>query len=559
MDREKRIRPKRNRSGSFLWQMLDRFTAFLYSLFIFGRVGESMSDENTYCRRSFLAQSFSNRNKAKINIASLNLSRSLSKNVIVRMLSGFGKVLAYLRLNVYGTFFTFYGLTSAIAHYIIVLMDGQSIIASKNLNVIISSAIIAVCSLPLLFSTQSATGAIAKSRIMRKVVLDFFDIPEEKLKNTKQYGGKQYVLFAVISAIASGILAHFLGQWYAPVALLCVIGIYLIFSNPEAGVILTIVAVPFLQYAGMTKTGLVIMILITSASYLLKLIQRRRSMDFSPELTMVFLFCSFIFAGSIFTLGGVTVLNDAISYVIMTAGGFFLTYNLISSKKGIKICVKTLMSLLIICSIIGIWDGFYNGIEHRMSDPVSEHLSNLSHVDVMTVLDGGEAFGILAVMVFPIIFAYATSKKSVKGVVTMVIASMITLVACWMCARYEIVAALIIECFVFWLIYSHKSLNVLIMAAIPIMIAVMLYPFAISNFGWPDLSSILGEYMPIRLHSSSVNTEAAKTIFDIIFDGNLSGIGAGAHALEAVLPRYSTTLSCADVFSASVWLQILFC
>ncbi len=558
MDRAKRIRRKRSKRQSLLWNALDRFTAFLYALFVFGRLGDSMSSEDTYCKRSFLAQSFSNRNKLNIKLTSLGIAGALQRNVIVRMLAAFGRFLAYLKLNVYGIFFTFYGVTSGLVHYITMIINGQNITSSQNMGVIISSFSIVFCSIPLLFSSQTATGAIAKSKMMSKVVLDFFDIPEEKLKNNKLYGGKQYVFFALILSIGFGVLSYLLSPWYMPILLLSLIAVYLIFSNPEAGVILTIAAVPLLQYLEVARAGLLIMIAITSLSYLSKLVQRRRSISLSPELTMAALFCAFIFAASLFTAGGAQVTWDAISFVLIIGGGFFLTFNLITSKKAIGICTKTLTVVLVAYSVVGIWNGFYNGILHRISDPVSEQLSDISeNVNVLAIFSVGEVFGIMAVLVFPIIFAYALRQKSAKGVSLMIIAAAVTLIACWMCTSYEIVVALLLEGLIFWLLYSHRSLTVIIIAAIPISIAVMLYEYVIDHFGWPNISMILAEYMPASLHSTSVNNEAVKALFSIWSDGNFLGIGPGAHAIETVLAHYTETVTYSEVHSASLWMQIL--
>ncbi len=558
MDKEKRVKRRKSKRPSLIWGLIDRFTAFLYSLVVFGRMGDSMSNDSTYCKRSLLAKTFSQRSRFDKKLESLGLAEALQRNPIVRMLAAIGRFFMCLRLNVYGIFFTFYGLTSALIHYILMLINNRNIMNSDNLGLIISSAAITVCSVPLLFSSQTVMGAIAKSRIMSKVVLDFFDIPEEKLRDVKQYGGTLHILFAIISAIVFGLLAYFLTPWYMPFVILCIMGMFLVFSNPEAGVILTIAAVPFFQYSGYTRVGLLIMICITSLSYIFKLIQRRRSVSLSPELTMVLLFCAFILASSLFTRGGSEVMWDAVSRILMICGGFFLTFNLITSKKAIRICTKTLTVVLLAYSLIGIWDGFYNGISDRISDPVTEQLTDISSkVDVFEMFRVGDAFGVLAVLVFPLIFAYLIRQKSAKRVSMMLIASIVTIVACWMCTSYEIVLALIFECALFWLLYSHRSLTAVIVAAIPISICAILYKYAIVYFSWPNISEILAEYMPASLSATSANNEVVRVVLDMISDGNLTGIGSGAHAIEVLLPKYSSILTYSEVYSASVWMQIL--
>lgn len=556
MNKGRNMRVARRGKGSFLWQTVDRFTAFLYSLFIFGRFGESLASQDTYCKRSYLAKRFSGRSD-KSKKFSLTLSESISKTLVFRALSALRGYIAFLKLNVYGTFFAFYGLTAALVYIISMLIRGQNIWKLDNINLVVSALSVMILALPLLFSSHTATGAIAKSRFARRFILDFLDIPEEKLKSSKAYGGKEHVLFAVIFGLIFGGATYFMGPWYLPAAFAVLIGLFAIFVNPESGIILTVTAIPFFQFAGVMRTGLVIMILITSVAYVCKIAQRRRKITLSPEICMVLLFCAFIIASSIFAHGGKAVMWDAVSYVIIILGGFFLTYNLITSQKGIKICTKTMMLALVVCAFVGIWNGFYNGISHRLSDPVTEQLTNMSKVDIMAMFDSGWVFGIMAVLIFPLLFAYITKQKSAKGISAMMIACILVGIACWMCTRYEIVIALLVESIVFWLLYSHKSLTAIIIAAIPVTTVILLYPYAVANWHIPDIARILTENMPASSQNSAVNTEAVKVVFSIIFNGNIAGIGAGDQAIRAVLPTYTSSLSYSDIYGASVWLQIL--
>lgn len=557
MNRVRRSKASKSRNGSFLWQAVDRFTAFIYSIFIFGRFGEHLSSENTYSKRSFIAGLFSARKRSAARRVSFEISDSLGRTVVFRAFTAMRTFIAFLKLNVYGTFFTFYGLTASLVYFITMLISGQNILRFENLSLIISSLTIMICALPLLFSSQTATGAIAKSRFARGFVLRFLDIPEEKFKSSKAYGGKEKIFFAVLSGILLGGCAYFVNPWYLPIAFACAIGLFVIFVNPETGVILTITAIPFLQLAGVMREGLVTMILITSASYVCKLAQKRRNVSVSPEICMVLLFCAFIVAGSIFAAGGAPVMWDALTYVVIILGGFFLTYNLISSEKAIRICTKTMILMLVLCAVGGIWNGFYNGISHRLSDPVTQHLSGMSQVDVMAMFDNGWGFGIMAVLIFPLMFAYVTKQKSAKGVASLLICCVVVLISSWMNTRYEIVIALLLETVLFWLLYSHKSLTAILIAGVPVAILVLLYPYAVSSWHWPDFTKLLTQYMPASSQSSAVNTEAARVVLDMIFGENIFGIGAGDQAIRAVLPGFMSALPYTDIYSASVWLQIL--
>ena len=554
MDRSSKIRVKRKRT-SVIWTAIDSFTAFIYSLFVFGRFGEHLSSEKTLCKRSFFARSVSEA-RHRHKKSKLRFTDAIGRSWLVRLLSASGKAMAYLKISTYGTYFVFYGIAASLAQYINIAIKGRSVLSPNSILVWATPLIISICALPLLFSGRSATGAILRSKMVRRLALDFFGVPEEKMKEIKIYGGKLSVLIAIVTAIITGLLTYYLPIWYAPIAFLVAVALFLVFANPEAGVMLTVLSVPVLQYAGVTRIGLVIMILITAIAYLCKLVQRRRTVSLSPELTMALLFCAFILAGSIFSRGGAETVWDAISYVVMILGGLFLTYNLISSEKGVTVCGKTLVLALTVCSVISIWNGLYNGISGRLSAQVGS-IVDMTAGEMQIVIGDLAMFELLAVLVFPLVFTYATNNRSAKGVFAMLFMSILTLVSCWMCTSYEIVVALLIECLLFWLLYSHTSLTFMIVAAVPVATVVLLYPLAVSRLGWPDVYRMLSEHIPANLPSSAFNIEAVKVAIKMLMDGNLTGIGAGPHALETVLPAYTHIVSADAVHGACLWLQIL--
>ena len=65
----------------------------------------------------------------------------------------------------------------------------------------------------------------------------------------------------------------------------------------------------------------------------------------------------------------------------------------------------------------------------------------MSNVDVMAMFDNGWGFGIMAVLIFPLLFAYVTKQKSAKGVAALIICCIIVFIASWMSTRYEIIVA----------------------------------------------------------------------------------------------------------------------
>jgi hypothetical protein len=481
---------------------------------------------------------------------------ALEQSSVSRFLRRFSTFLASLKLNVYGFFLTFYGITAALMGYLSVLMGST---LSSEIYVMITSGIIALCGIPLIFSGNTAAQAISRSKFMRKVVLDFFDVPEEKLNTPKQYGRTESIFIAAVAALALGVLTYFFDPIIVPLAFIALIILVLIFVNPESGVVITLASTPLLQYFELAQEALLILIAITASSYLLKVIQRRRIIEFSPEIVMVMLFCGFTVAAGMFSQGGIQTFADSLSSAVIIMGGFFLTYNLIHGEKEISIFTKTLFVSFILQCLVGIWDAFYNGISNRIIDSVSSHTVDMSKtdVDIFYIADSGVVFGMFAILVFPLVFNFMARKKSAKSVFALIILSFVALIAAAMCSNYEIVVAMVIECVLFWILYSHKSLTVILFAAIPVSILAILYPYAMVSWGAPDIVEFLAEYMPAGVADTAIHNSTVQSVTQMIFDGHLTGIGSGQHAFVTVHSAYANAVSAGATDPLSMWLEVV--
>lgn len=545
---------EKKQRGSAIWNAVNTFTAFLYSFFTQGRLSDRLSSTNTLCKRSFLAHSFVGLSEKTRKESAGAVSSFFERSRLPQIFTFIKRLLLSLKLNVYGTFFTFYGFAASVVYFLSVIVNGAT---AANEYVIITAVIIMLCAMPLLFTSQAVANAIMNSKIMRSVSLDFLRIPPEKLNIKKQYGGTGYVFFSAIIGMTLGALTYFLHPIFIPLLILCAILLCVIFSHPEAGVIITFAAVPFLQYVDNAKSVLLFMIVSTLIAYVFKVIGRRRTFALSPESTMVLIFCAFIIAAALFSAGGARTLADSVSTVIMIMGGFFLTYNLICSRELLSLCVKTLSISFVILSFVGLWNGFYNGISDRIMDDFSQKIAPIADNNLLYLADSGAIFGMFAVLIFPILMSHMTNRKKAVDIAVSAVFCIVAVVAAWMCSHYEIIVALAIEIAIFWLMYSHRSLTIAIFAAIPIAIVLILYPYAVEYFNWPDISEMLMEYMPASFADASIHHEVIKGTMDMLADGNLSGIGAGEHAFKTIFPVYSNAVSANAEDPSSLVMQIL--
>ena len=514
-----------------------------------------LSSSDTLCKRSYLSGFFSRKSHVTVKKTVMDRANAIvESSAVARFVNFIIDLFSSLRIYVYGAFFTFFGLSSAIAYLISAVING---IESIDIMAIVVSAIIAVCAVPLLFSANPAIEVLANSAFLRKALLDILCIPPEKLKAKGQYGGTAYIFAAAIVAILFGALSYFVSPMYFVLLFICLIAALAILSSPETGVILTLAFLPFMQYTADPTLILSALLLISSISYVLKVLERKRTVALSPEITMILIFCGFILAGGFLSKGGIQTFLDCALTVFLILGGFFLTYNLINTEKMIAACLKTLTASFILLCLVGIWDSIYNGVSARIIDSVEPSITPLTEQNLLYIADNGAVFGLFAIILFPMLCAYIAKRKTVQGFFSVVLFMLISVIAASACSYYEIVVVLFIEFAIYWLINGYKAINFLIVALMPIGFIYALYPFGMTYLGFPNVGQLLMEYMPASTHESAFHPQIAIDVIEMLFDGNILGIGAGEHAFESVFPAYAGVVSVGASDPSSLWLEIL--
>jgi hypothetical protein len=540
-------RPRRT-----VWGAVNAFTAFLYSLFINGRIGAIFSSEKLSYKGSVSESILEKNAKEKKN--ELRSGSVLEKSRVLGAIAQIRAFLASLSLNVYAIFFTVYGLTAVFIYYVTIATNGKN---DHGVSTLITAVIIILCSLPALASSRSAVEVISESRALRWTCLSLLGIPEEKMKVRKNYGGVEYMFMASIIAILFGIFSYFLHSSYLPAVFGIVVAACLIFANPESGVVMTVAAAPFLQFSRAAEPIIIIMILVTAASYAVKIIKRRRTVSLSGEAILSFVFCGFILIAGTFSHGGVVTFKDSLVSVIVILGGFFLSYNLVRGEKRLNSFIRILTVSFLALSVAGLWNMFYNGIADGVMYSIREDVSPIFENNIIYIADSAEVFGVLAVLTAPLVFSYAAKCKNAKSFAVVLILMAVTFASTYVYGSYEALVAVVIEFFVFWLLYSHKSLSVLIFAALPVGIVAIAYPYISSWLGIGDFGELLAGILPLGSKEASEHLAAVKSTVDMLLDGNLMGIGAGKHAFDSIYPAYSNVVSEGVATPTSFWLQLV--
>ena len=545
---------KKKQSGSVFVNLLNAFSAFLYTL-ISGRCGQyrGLGDKDAYHNSrtaEFLEKNVGYRSQKSTDV----IERFLEKSIALRVAGAFRSFMASLCLNVYGIFAVVYGLTSVVMYYLFYTLNGKN---DHGVSALATAVILIVCAIPMLVGNRSVLTILYESVIMRKVLLSFLGIPAEKLKAGKSLGGTEYMFMAAILGLLFGIFTYFFHTAYFLIIFGVIVLISLISSHPEAGVVITVAVVPFLQYSNAADMILCILIVLTMISYVSKLLKRRRTASISAESLLVMIFCCFILVASFFSVGGQQTHLEGIATVIVIIGGFFMTYNLMESENRLSSCMKILTVAFLSICFAGIWNLIYNGIADGVIYSMQESVRPIFANNIIYIADDASVFGVFAVLISPFIFSYIAKRKSVTGVVLGLIGLATAVIASFIYGTYETIIAIAIEFCLFWLIYNHKSLTVFICLAIPMTAVVLAYPYLASRFNLPDVGSLIRAALPLGFSDSAVHESVTNSTLEMLKDGNWIGIGSGKHAFGAVYPAYSNAVSAGATNPGSLWLQVI--
>ncbi len=542
-----------NRSqGSVILKTLNLFTAFVYSLFSGGRMSEQLSFGDNMYQNGFLTGIGRNVTRRTREICESYTEGLVERSGMLRLTNVFRSFLATLGLNVYGIFFMAYSLTAVFMYYVPIMLNGHN---QHGFSALIVAVVGFVCSLPLMTTSRSLSAVVSESRIIRKLLLSFLGMPAEKLRSTRAISGTEYMFMSAVIAVLCGVFTYFIHPAYIPLVFVVLIVICLVSSNPETGVILSVAMTPFLQFSEYADVLLLAMIFLTAVSYISKLIRRRRVINCSAETVFLMIFCAFVLVASAFSKGD-TVLA-ALQSVIFMLGGFVLSYNLMRGERHISSCVKIMEVSFILLCLAGIWNVFYNGIADGVIYSMRESVQPIFERNIIYIADSVKVFSVYAVLVAPTIFAYAAKRKSARGVVFSLLLIVLTVATACVYGSYETVVALVVEFCIFWLLYSHKSLTFLLLAAIPVGILAILYPYLSDAFGLPDIGGMIEGLMPLPFAESATHESTVKSTWEMLKDGNLTGIGVGENAFMSYYPAYSDMISADPTTAPTLWLKVL--
>ena len=259
----------------------------------------------------------------------------------------------------------------------------------------------------------------------------------------------------------------------------------------------------------------------------------------------------------ILSFSGIETVVQSINAAFVIAGGFFLTYNLIRGKERINTAVKILFSSFAIITLSGIWNMFYNAVVERNIYSFRDEVAPIFENNVIYIADSATVFSALAVLLLPLMFANVTMKKKFKSKMFALVLAFAALVATYIYGTYEAVIAVSVECLIFLLVYSHKTLTAILIALIPISTCIIIYPYLMSKFGLPGLLDGVRSLLPLNDPGSAYGVENAACVIRMIKDGNWSGIGVGDEAFKMYYHMYSNASYGEMIGTGNEWMRLV--
>ncbi len=549
-----KVKKRSGRNGSFFMGLIDAFTAFIYSMFSNGRLGTWFSSGDKSYKNSIFSRLF---DKAVKSYRSSALSDAvdlvMKKSKFAKATDAIRSFLSNLSLGVYGLFLLVYGVVSIFAYFVPMLLGGENLHGDSAL---ITAIITAICAIPLTISSGSLLTQVSESSVLRNIVVLIFAIPVEKLKTGKKIGGPGYMMLAADLGFAFAALTYFWHPAYIFVLIGVVAVLCLISSNPEAGVVLTLASVPFLQYTVAPDLILLALILVTVFSYFSKVVKRRRIIDFSIEGLIALVFCGFVLIAGVFSIGGFKTFFDSFLAVVVILSAFATTFNLMRGKRLLGSCVKIIAISFVILAVLGVWNVFYDGIVDGVTYSIRDYVQPIMDGDNLYIVDDHSVFSVLAILSFPMMFCFMARQKTVKNFVGLLLVSWVLVGACFIYGTYETAIAIAIEFCIFWAIYSHKTFNVIIVSLVPLGILLVVFPYIAKLFDVASVVGMIGQYLPISSPESSYYVGVSNSTLMMLADLK-SGIGAGKHAFITAIAPYLDASSYGAQTPGSFWLQVI--
>ncbi len=530
------------KSGSILWDGLNRGAAWLYALIIRSRIGRVM----TGYRKADAALAKGRHRCSPMSPARLRLVESVESGRLVVGIRAVFSALFGCPIAFYGLFGLFYGLFGVLLFYL-----APRVVPTLNIsfNAMLLSAVIAILSVPLILTKASLADALGHSRIARLILVRLLGVPQDRLTAPPRRFPRMLFYLAFLPAAAAAVGSLFLHPLVIPIGLVSIGVCGLIFTYPEAGVVLSTVMLPMVWFRQGSIFVLVLIILLTWCSYGIKLLFLHRTIRFG-FLDRVVLLWGFVLLTSGFTgvvVNRQTVLQSILLFICLS--DYFLIVNLMTTRAYIRRCLIGVgISVVMVTALAYLRHvpvdslGWLAG--SRAGNAIVEAFrASMDRLSGLWV-DHSEIY---LVLVFPWLYAYLLHTKRFYRKVLGLICIGLDLGLIIMTRSVSALICVVAVTGLFFLLLGHKWLSAGLVA-LPVMgcgAVWIAYLYPISD----ALQTILSRS---RHYKALLRDSLWRMVWE-----HPAGIGVGEEAFVAVYPAYAAPDLGAVTDSGNLGFEIL--
>lgn len=545
---------KRRKRRSFVGGIYNKILNMLLSVILSSHVGQFItSDGREYKKSAVYGISERGRSKFSHRIAEA-AALFFSRSRVVSFFKGMTEAIMSMSVNVFGMFFTSYGIAAALVHYAMIFLNGG---ADNGVSKLVCAVLIVIASVPFLTTSKSFTEIISRSVFAGRAVRSFLMIPDESLVPKRRIGSSAHMIIASLLGLLLGAVTYYVHPLAAPIMFLALLLFLVIMSSPESGVTIISVMLPFMLYVERLKPLLCVLVCVTCVSYFFKACGGKRVRQRSVEGLILFFFCMLMLIPSCFSSGGVESFIEALYMIILLFGAFYITYNLMRTEKKLRVCMRCITVSFMVLVAMGIWDVVYNGGFGSVIETSLGELGVTVSSGGLYIYRGATGLGIIACFVCPILFCNSFAKKSISGIAVSLLGFAASVAIAVVYCSYEALAAIAIGLLIYTVFHSRRSFSALLTAAVTVCICVTLIMTFVPSAYIDKADGIIDDLKPQNTSSDVLDDGVDSSVWDMISDGRLGGIGVGENAFKREFSDYAPN-SANDVSAPeSLYLQII--
>ena len=375
------------------------------------------------------------------------------------------------------------------------------------------------------------------SGILRWLFVDFIGVRKSSLSVDRA----EHSLFVPVAAgILLGLLTLRLRILYLFLGVAAVVGAALILCVPETGLVLILLALPFLPTMLLAAACLYV-----DMAFFFKLLRCKRVLRLEAVDLGVAAF------GVVqLLLGGLTSLRPAQSIrQVAVYGVFMLTYFMAAnSVRSRQMAQKTVLALILSCfaaSMLGVYQNFV-GVESTASWIDSEMFAEIG-ARVVGPFDNPNVFGEYLIMLLPLAVALVLTRRGAQRLIgaAVTLAAGAALVYTW--SRGAWLGAMA-SVGLLLVLYHAVLLRLVVPAIVALPFVAAALPSAIVS-RLTSIGNLADTSTAYRVSIWTASVNMLKDIFE-------SGIGTGSAAFSAVYPAYALGGAAYALHAHNLYLQI---